>query len=90
MLLRGASARLAGGGGAPKADVASGPLHRGRITIWKDQYPPAARLEPTLSLAPDGDGRATVSFNAATDLVSSIEIDHIITRGQPNGTIYHI
>ncbi len=38
--------------------------------------------------AVDGDGRATITFNSATTAVTTIEIDHTINNGLPNGTIY--
>lgn len=35
-----------------------------------------------------GDGRATVSLRRAPPTVTSIDINHVINNGQPNGTIY--
>ena len=38
--------------------------------------------------AVDGDGRATIMFNSAPGPVTTIEIDHMISYLNPNGTIY--
>lgn len=37
-----------------------------------------------------GDGRGTVTFSRAPSSTNSLNISHVITSGQPNGTIYRI
>jgi len=40
--------------------------------------------------AGNGDGRATVQFNNASDNVTSIEINHVAVSGAPSGTVYQV